>query len=150
MDKEAIENDTSENAASRYIATQVAECIKEKKPRLTFIHLDLVDHAGHSHVYDSEKYNATVGEADKLVGLIVKGIDDAGIRKNTAIFVVSDHGGIDKGHGGDTPEETIVPWIVSGRGHSPGRRHPRRHQRRPRPGPPSRPSWAPNCPRAGP
>jgi len=116
VDKEAIENDTSENAASRYIATQAAQCIKEKKPKLTFIHLDMVDHAGHSYVYDSEKYNVAVGEADELVGIVVKGVDDAGIRKNTAIFVVSDHGGIDKGHGGDTPEETIVPWIVAGAG----------------------------------
>jgi len=43
-------------------------------------------------------------------------VDEAGIRENTAIFVIADHGGKDTGHGGDTPEEKTVPWIVSGAG----------------------------------
>jgi len=114
--KAILEKDKSENAAAHYIARQAAQLIQEKKPQLTFIHLDMIDHAGHTYTYDSDTYNKAVGEVDGLVGTIVKAVDDAGIRDNTAIFVVSDHGGTNTGHGGDTPEETTVPWIVSGAG----------------------------------
>lgn len=114
--KSALKGDDSEYSAARYVAQRATDLIKENKPQLTFVHLDLVDHAGHSNVYDSPKYNGTVAEADNLVGQIVKAVDDAGIRESTAIFVVSDHGGINTGHGGDTPEEKTVPWIVSGAG----------------------------------
>ncbi len=114
--KSALQKDTSENAAAHYIAGQAARLIQEKKPQLIFIHLDMIDHAGHTYIYDSDKYNSAVGEVDGLVGAIVKAVDAAGIRENTALFVIADHGGKNTGHGGDTPEEKTVPWIVSGAG----------------------------------
>lgn len=114
--KAAFQGDKSENAAARYIAREAAQLIQVKKPLLTFIHLDMMDHAGHANTYDSDKYNQAIGELDELVGVIVKAVDDSGIRKDTAIFVVVDHGGKGTGHGGDTPEERTVPWIVSGAG----------------------------------
>jgi len=34
----------------------------------------------------------------------------------TVIFILSDHGGLEKKHGGITPDEMIVPFIISGKG----------------------------------
>ncbi|MFA6243753.1 MAG: sulfatase-like hydrolase/transferase, partial [Candidatus Hydrogenedentales bacterium] len=57
-----------------------------------------------------------VTEADKFVGEIVASIKQTGIEDKTVVMVVSDHGGKDKGHGGATMEEIVVPWIIAGPG----------------------------------
>jgi len=98
-----------------------AECIREKKPLLTFVHLDLVDHAGHNDGYDTEKYDATVATADALLGQIMLAVRDAGVQESTVLFVVSDHGGKGTEHGGKSEQEMTVPWMVVGPGIAEGR-----------------------------
>ena len=39
-----------------------------------------------------------------------------GLYEDTHIFFITDHGGINKGHGGVSPQEMIVPWVVKGPG----------------------------------
>ncbi len=108
--------------SNAYVTVQAAVAfIREKKPLLTFVHLDLVDHAGHSDGYDTEKYDLAVGVADTHVGQVMQAVRDAGMGDKTVFFVVSDHGGIGTGHGGKTAEETTVPWIMAGPGIAQGR-----------------------------
>jgi len=45
---------------------------------------------------------------------------EAGIYDDTIFVLTSDHGGIDKGHGGMTLEEMLTPFIVYGKGVKPG------------------------------
>ena len=90
--------------------------IKHKKPTLTFIHLDHVDHAGHAIGHGTPDYFASVEVADKLIGEVIQGLKDAGIWKKTIILVTADHGGINKGHGGATMAEIEIPWIIGGPG----------------------------------
>ena len=97
-------------------ARRAAEYIPEFKPTFLFVHLDLVDHAGHASGHGSPEYYASVTEADKFVGDIVASIKTSGIEEQTVVLVVSDHGGKDKGHGGATMEEIVVPWIIAGPG----------------------------------
>ena len=37
-----------------------------------------------------------------------------GVAEKTVVLIVADHGGIGHGHGGDSPEEVNVPWILTG------------------------------------
>ncbi len=105
-----------------YATTQTAAAyISVKKPLLAFVHLDLVDHAGHQNGYDTEAYDKAVTVADTYVGQVMQALRDAGMGDNTVFFVVSDHGGIGTGHGGKTIEETTVPWMVMGPGIAQGR-----------------------------
>ena len=83
-------------------------------PDLLFLHFDLVDHAGHKYGHGSAEYIHAVEKADKITGKIVKTVEHSFRKKNTVILLTSDHGGIAKGHGGDTPEEKNVPWILWG------------------------------------
>ena len=39
----------------------------------------------------------------------------AGMEDNTVVIVTSDHGGINKKHGGKTLEEMEIPWIIYGK-----------------------------------
>ncbi len=37
------------------------------------------------------------------------------------VLITADHGGINKGHGGETMAELEIPWIIHGPGVAPGR-----------------------------
>lgn len=60
--------------------------IKEHKPDFTFIHLDHVDHAGHSEGHGTPQYYKAVEKADSLIGLIVQSAKDAGIFESALLL----------------------------------------------------------------
>jgi predicted AlkP superfamily pyrophosphatase or phosphodiesterase len=95
--------------------------LKKERPQLTFIHLDHVDDAGHNHGHGTAEYFAAVAEADRLVGVVLHGLQDAGIADRTIVLVTSDHGGVGKKHGESTMAEIEIPWILYGRGVASGK-----------------------------
>ncbi|WP_257658507.1 alkaline phosphatase [Parapedobacter lycopersici] len=97
-------------------AAAAAHYIQENRPVLTVVHLDHVDGAGHHYGHGSPAYFQAISKADTLVGQLLDGIKRAGIAGETLVIITSDHGGIGKGHGGETPEETTIPLIMSGPG----------------------------------
>lgn len=89
--------------------------IKEKRPDFLFVHLDLVDHAGHAYGHGTPAYYASVAKADSLIARIRQAVADAGMAEETTILVTSDHGGVGKGHGGESLAELEIPWIAYGK-----------------------------------
>ncbi len=108
------DEDATTDLAAAYIAS--------KKPAFLFMHLDLVDDAGHTFGHGSPNYYAAVAKADRLIGRIRRAVADAGIADDTVILVTADHGGIGKGHGGQSLAELEIPWIASGKGIVPDNR----------------------------
>lgn len=90
--------------------------VRKKNFDFLFIHLDHVDHAGHKYGHGTQEYFDAVAYADVLIGQVVEAVKAAGLEEETIIMVTADHGGINKGHGGNTPEEVTIPWIVYGAG----------------------------------
>jgi len=97
-----------------------AAYIKAKRPNFLFVHLDLVDDAGHTYGHGSPRYYEAVTKADALIAKIRQASVDAGIADDTVILVTSDHGGVGKGHGGETLAELEIPWITAGKNIKPG------------------------------
>lgn len=96
---------------------RLAECyIIDKKPMLMAVCFDEPDHTGHVNGHDTPEYYSMLANLDKLVGRIVYALDQAGILNETFIIVTSDHGGINKGHGGITLQEMETPFIIAGPG----------------------------------
>jgi membrane-anchored protein YejM (alkaline phosphatase superfamily) len=93
-----------------------AAFIRERKPLLTVVHLDLVDHAGHDSGWLTPAYADAVEKADALVATLLAAIDDVGMRATTIVLISADHGGVGKAHGGLTRAEIEIPWIISGPG----------------------------------
>ena len=89
---------------------------KSKRPNFTFIHLDHVDHAGHTYGHGSAEYYLSVQEADRLVGEIVRGLEEAEILNQSILLVSADHGGVGTKHGNATTAEIEIPWIIAGPG----------------------------------
>ncbi|MGB7219228.1 MAG: alkaline phosphatase [Vicinamibacterales bacterium] len=97
-------------------AERAAAFIREQGPMLTFVHLDLVDLAGHESGWDSREYQGAAQLADTLVGLLLAAVRDSGAEAQTTVLVTSDHGGTGYSHGGATLLELEIPWIARGAG----------------------------------
>jgi len=96
------------------ITKKAARYFKKKKPDFMFVHLDHVDHAGHHDGHGTRPYYDAVSVADEQIGKIVQAIKESGVAERTMLLIVADHGGKGHGHGGDSPEEVNVPWILTG------------------------------------
>ena len=113
--KQAVNRD--EHPASDSL-TEISACnyIKEAKPTLLFIHFSDVDGAGHGIGWGTEAYSNAMKEIDSRIKSIVNTVKEAGLLESTAILITADHGGINKGHGGDSLNEMEIPWIMYGTG----------------------------------
>jgi predicted AlkP superfamily pyrophosphatase or phosphodiesterase len=88
--------------------------IKEHKPLFTFLHLDEPDGVGHGIGHHTSEYYVELKNVDDRIGRIKQAVKDAGIEDETIIIVTSDHGGMDKGHGGKSLDEVQIPWVIVG------------------------------------
>ena len=94
------------------------EYIRTNKNEKMFMFLYNVhtDHVGHTSAWMSPEYIKSIEEGDAQVARLLKFLEAEGLMEETHIFFVTDHGGIGKGHGGVSPEEMIVPWVIKGPG----------------------------------
>lgn len=97
------------------VALEAIKYIEEKKPNLVGIFIDEPDHIGHTNGFDSPEYYEKLKDLDSYVGQVIEAVKRAGIYDNTIFIVTSDHGGINKGHGGKTMEEMETAFIVFGK-----------------------------------
>ena len=74
------------------------------------------DHVGHTYQWMSPEYIKSIEEGDEQVGRVVEFLKTEGLFEESHLMFISDHGGIGNGHGGTTPEEMIVPWVIAGPG----------------------------------
>lgn len=103
------------NKNPKELSSTAAAYIKEKQPALVAICFDSPDHTGHTEGHDTPAYYEKLKELDVYVGQIVQAAKDAGILDDTIFILTSDHGGINKGHGGKTMQEMESPFIISGK-----------------------------------
>lgn len=94
---------------------RAVEYIKAEQPNFLFVHLDHVDHAGHSEGHGTSAYYEAVEKADLLIGQIKAAVEQSGMAEETVIIITADHGGIGKGHGGESLAEQQIPWIAWGK-----------------------------------
>jgi predicted AlkP superfamily pyrophosphatase or phosphodiesterase len=95
---------------------RVPTVISVRRPEFLFIHFNNVDETGHSIGHGTQAYYKAIERVDESVGKIIAAVKKAGMWESTVFIVIADHGGIGHGHGGSTPQEVNVPFIVSGAG----------------------------------
>lgn len=94
----------------------VVEYIINEKPNFCAIIFDQPDGVGHSDGWESEAYYDMLNHLDNSLQTIVDAVEEAGILKNTIFVLASDHGGVNKGHGGATMDEMETPFVFCGKG----------------------------------
>ena len=114
FEKNAVDFDI--NPESEEETAEIASnYIIEKKPDFTFIHFDHIDHAGHEFGHGSDAYYKAVESGDSLLGKVMESIKKAGITDETLVIISADHGGLGKGHGGESLKEIEIPFIMWGK-----------------------------------
>lgn len=83
-------------------------------PTFAFIYDGHTDNTAHRHSWASDEYIKAIEETDAEIGRFVERMKQAGLYDDTYFLVLSDHGGVGKGHGGVSTDEMIVPWGISG------------------------------------
>jgi predicted AlkP superfamily pyrophosphatase or phosphodiesterase len=97
------------------------EYITSAKPALVFLHVDLMDHAGHTEGWESPAYDEALGHCDKLLGQIMARLRETGMLPATMVLITADHGGVGKRHGGNSMTELEIPWMLRGPGVAAGK-----------------------------
>lgn len=101
---------------SSAITAEAVRYIKEAKPLLFAMTYDNPDHVGHTAGHDTPEIYDILAYLDGQIGRVIQATKDAGIYDDTVFIVSSDHGGIEKGHGGITLREMETPLIMAGPG----------------------------------
>jgi predicted AlkP superfamily pyrophosphatase or phosphodiesterase len=101
---------------AQYIARNAAAYILEKKPALCMIHLPDPDSAGHKSGWGSPEQKEAFKVTDQAFSQVVNAIVGAGIAEQSVIIVSADHGGHEKTHGENIPDDMHIPWIAWGKG----------------------------------
>ena len=87
-----------------------------KHPTLVFLYSVHTDHAGHKYKWMSPEYIQSIEEADVEIGRFIDKMKQEGLYNDTHFMFLTDHGGINYGHGGVSTDEMIVPWGITGPG----------------------------------
>jgi hypothetical protein len=93
------------------------ELIRDGDPDAAFVYIGNPDVVAHEHGGLSPEYFAAIAVADAQVGELIRAIRDRPTysREDWLILVSTDHGHRDEGgHGGESPEERGVFYLVSG------------------------------------
>ncbi|MFI1762156.1 alkaline phosphatase family protein [Streptomyces sp. NPDC020800] len=91
--------------------------LRDGNPDAVFVHLDNIDHAGHSYGAASQQYLDAIHGADAQVGQIVAAVKarPTYADEDWLIMVTADHGHTDPGgHGGSTLQERQTFLIATG------------------------------------
>jgi arylsulfatase A-like enzyme len=93
----------------KVIATEAVRYIASDNPDFVCVYLSTAETAGHMHSWMSEGYLQQVERVDTAFGVLLEGIT-----ADTTLLVHSDHGGHERSHGTDLPEDMTIPWLIMG------------------------------------
>ncbi|NJN82567.1 MAG: hypothetical protein HC802_10055 [Caldilineaceae bacterium] len=93
------------------IADVAAKGLAAERPDFAFVYLGTVDVAGHDHGWMSDEYLAQIELVDGAIGLVSDALTPA-----DTVLLQADHGGHDRTHGTDAPEDMTIPWMIAGPG----------------------------------
>lgn len=82
-----------------------------------FVYYGTIDVAGHDHEWMSAAYLQQVARVDECLGKLL-----AALPESVHLIVQADHGGHDRGHGTELPEDMTIPWLIAGPQIRPGHR----------------------------
>jgi predicted AlkP superfamily pyrophosphatase or phosphodiesterase len=98
------------------VAAEAAAYIVARKPQLCFIHFPDPDSVGHKYGWGTPEQLEAFAEADSALAVVKAAIEKAGIAATSVMIISADHGGHDKTHGSNSPDDMTIPWIVWGQG----------------------------------
>lgn len=94
--------------------------IWEKKPAVAIFVWDYPDKTGHTEGWYTEAYMSELTHIDSIIEAVYNACVETGIEERTLFVITSDHGGHDLVHGQPLISDLETPFIMFGKGVSPG------------------------------
>ena len=91
-----------------------------ENPTFAFIYFSEPDSTGHAIGWGTQEYYEAVKKLDGYVGQLFEYLEANDRLKDTVVIFSSDHGGSEKGHGGESMEHMEAPLYFYGCGVKPG------------------------------
>ena len=89
--------------------SEATRFIQKDRSDFVFIYIGTVDTTGHKYGWMSDEYLKQLEHIDSLLGTFFDSLP-----ADYAAVVHSDHGGHDRNHGTDSPEDMTIPWMAVG------------------------------------
>ena len=93
--------------ANHLITDDAISYIKDNGPDFTFLYLGYVDAAGHDHGWMSPEYLQAVESSWDDIERIVSALPE-----DYTVIITADHGGHDRTHGTELPEDMTIPVMI--------------------------------------
>lgn len=95
--------------ASERCAESAAEYLPKNKPDFSFLYFGFPDEAGHKYGWMTDEYMYAVNKCWELIEKVCSVLPD-----DFQVIVTADHGGHDRIHGADIPEDMTIPVLATG------------------------------------
>ena len=97
------------------ITDDAVEYMRKYSPDFAFLYLGFTDEAGHNFGWMTDEYMRSVYESWICIERIIKSLPS-----DYTVFVTADHGGHERSHGTEMPEDMTIPLFAAGDGFAPG------------------------------
>lgn len=91
------------------VAEAAARYLPDLSPDLAFVYFGTVDSVGHRYGWLSPEYLRQASRVDRQLGRVL-----AALPEGYHVVVQADHGGHERSHGTDMPEDMTIPWLAAG------------------------------------
>lgn len=95
----------------QYLTDEAIKLLNETNIDFTFLYFGHPDAAGHGSGWMGEEYMESVKTSWDNIEKVIDSLPD-----DYAVIITADHGGHDRTHGTDLPEDMIIPIIMLGNG----------------------------------
>ena len=96
------------------IMSTALKLLVEKDPKLTYVYQHLPDCYGHKCGWGTPEFTNACVNVDKNLGRLMECLDKNGLRDDTLVMLIADHGGEGKKHGMAQANCFDIPFLVSG------------------------------------
>ncbi len=101
--------------ANNRVTDDAIEYLSENDTDFAFLYLGYVDEAGHGYGWMGPEYMAAVENSWENIDRLLKSLPG-----EYTVMVTADHGGHQRSHGTDQPEDMTIPVILCGKDFAPG------------------------------
>ncbi|MBI3241350.1 MAG: alkaline phosphatase family protein [Chloroflexi bacterium] len=99
------------SSGDAFVAREAIRMMADVALDFIFVYFGTVDTSGHNHGWMSAEYLKQAEKVDGLLASVLKAMP-----AEAHVLIQSDHGGHDRNHGTDSPDDMTIPWVVAGPG----------------------------------
>ncbi len=108
--------DIGYDKANDIVSSAAIQYLQENYVDFAFLYLGYTDAAGHNYGWMSEAYMEAMENSWKNIKMIINSLP-----KDYTVIITADHGGHDRTHGTDMPEDMTIPIFIKGENIAPGK-----------------------------